>query len=405
VLLLAGGNAERIESAAAATFDADAHAVGPPVGARVLDHWGNPVSGIEVTFSIDGIGPIGRSTSGADGIATIVGWTVPAVGGYQILVNAVGVQETARFGLIVHNPPPALLTAVRQAPPSAVVGSFVELFVQATDAAGFPAPNAQLTWASSDYSGVASTDETGFAHIFAVMGKKTGPNTIVVRASSNASVSFTIQGTADGLYRVIPATESASAPAGTTVDLRFTAFDRFDNLIPGTTLYAFNTGTNAQITASAVTDVRGVATFALALDPLAGPNYVWVAVSPSRQAPQVAVTTIFSTASHGAIRRFFAPDCIAPFFPVTSSVAVGVFGPNGHFVPQVPIVWTLAQASGMIAITGVTSTTQLTALSDGLTGVSQVSWTPPKLVGTYQLTATAPQGYDGSPITFTCQFQ
>jgi hypothetical protein len=404
VLVLDGGKAAHLEPTGPTTVDAEAGAAGPPVSVRVLDQWGNPALATAVTFTIPEIGAIGRATSGAGGIATLTSWTVPAIGNYQIVASTVGTLETARVLLTAHRPPPALLTSIAPIPTSAMVGSPVDLVIKATDAAGLPVPDAILTWTSPSYSNTSVTDTDGVAHVHAIIGKKAGPSSIIVSASPTVSVTFSVLATPGYPIRVKSAVDSLTVPAGTSIDLRFTLFDQFDNVIPGVRFYGFNTGTNAQITPSAVTDANGVALFTVVLDAMAGTSYIWLANTPSSQAYQWATVEIFSTSSRGAMRPFFTPDCVAPFFPSSSSVAVRVFGPNGRWIGQVPILWTLAPGGGSIDPSGLVVTTTLTTLSDA-NGISQVSWNLPKVVGTYFLTAGAPQGYDGSPLTFTCQLK
>ena len=214
-LVLSGGQPAKVATATNATFDAEALLSGPPVSAKVLDAFDNPVAAVNVSFAIDGT-TIGASTSGADGVATLSTWTVPQIGTYKLVASASGVATSAQFTLNARAVAAKTLVPLANNPTTGSVGNTVLIGVTAVDAIGRAVPGAALTWTLNGVDQNVTADGNGVARFTIQLPTKSGNNPIVVRASSTVSVTINVQGLPGALVAVVPDKDSIEARAGST---------------------------------------------------------------------------------------------------------------------------------------------------------------------------------------------
>jgi len=89
-------------------------AVAPSV--KVVDGFGNPVSGVTVTFTVTAGGGLvtgGTATTGADGTASVSGWKLGAAVGANTLVATAPGGLSATFTATLQNSTSAITTALR----------------------------------------------------------------------------------------------------------------------------------------------------------------------------------------------------------------------------------------------------------------------------------------------------
>lgn len=105
--------------------------VGDPVttlpSVVVKDEWNNPVSGVSVTFAIetgDGVVSGGGATTGLDGVATVISWTLgPNAGSNTLSATAVGLTGSPiTFTATAYEIGPATATAIDTQPSGATSG-------------------------------------------------------------------------------------------------------------------------------------------------------------------------------------------------------------------------------------------------------------------------------------------
>ena len=119
-----------------------------PPAVRVLDAGGNPVPGVEVAFSVaaGGGSVAGASqTTGADGTATVGGWTLGPQAGEQLLAATVQGLAPVSFTAVAPGAA-ARLTAPEMGPGADTVRSPRTLRVRVVDAEGRPVAGTEITW-------------------------------------------------------------------------------------------------------------------------------------------------------------------------------------------------------------------------------------------------------------------
>lgn len=396
-LALSGGQPAKVATVTNATIDAEALLSGPPVSAKVLDTWDNPVAGVNVSFSIDG-SSIGSATSGPDGVATLTAWTVPQIGSYKLVASAAGVATGAQFTVNARTVAAKTLVPLASNPTSGSVGQSLVLAVTALDAIGRPVPGAALTWTLADLDRQVTTDGNGVATFTANLPTKAGTNQIVVRASQTVSTTISIQGLPGALVSVVPDKDSIDARAGSTVSATFVAQDAYGNPVPNIALSGliFAPFGAAQII-PVVSDAQGVITVTTTLDQYAG--FVDLGATFGTK-----VTRVFASADVGSVRIVSPVPCTKSVNAGTTVVVDGrVFGTNGRPIAGVPVVWTSAVGSGPISAISPNNPQSTVTVTSGAFGSSSVVWFVPQQIGIYSLTAQGPTGYDAPPsVTLTC---
>jgi hypothetical protein len=395
-LTLLGGAPNKIDVSTNPIVQAVAHAPGPPLSARVFDKWENPSATATVTFAIVGGAVIGEATADATGTATLVTWTVPAIGSYQVVATAGGATAGAHIML---NAQLGAVASLTEAPNSARVGEAgaeVRALVVARDVGGNPLSNQAIQWQAGVASGSSITGADGIAVFFPRLAQLVGDNQIVVRAGT-LTTNFVIRGVAGPVMRIIPAAPSITAPAGSQAPLGFVAADQFGNLAAGAVLsMALPAGI-----LSATADANGVARFNVTLEPFAG-TYLYSVFAPASPNPLIAnaTITVYATSTRGTL-RLPVLNC-----GTTTASIVGfnaqVFGPDGRPAPNVLVTFSIAPGTGGLFSTGASPTSTVTKATNA-SGDASINWsflTP----GTHVMTVTSSPGFDAlSPATMVCR--
>ena len=184
-------------------------AIAPSV--RVVDGFGNLVSGAPVTFTVlSGGGQVtnGLTVTNAQGVATVGSWRLGLTSGTQTLaarVEANGVTNNpVVFTATGLAGPPASMVAVslttQAAPAGSNVGDPPSVIVR--DAAGVPVSGLAVTFAVTAGGGSvvgspATTNANGIATLTSwLLGPQSGLNTVTATAAGLPTVTFNATGTA-----------------------------------------------------------------------------------------------------------------------------------------------------------------------------------------------------------------
>lgn len=369
-LIVATVNAGAPSALAMSAGDAQSAAAGTSVGVRpavvARDRFGNPVSGVIVTFEVTGGG--GRltgaqQTTNAQGLATLGSWTLGDTAGTTNSLRAsaqgltpVTFRATATVGA------PSIMTRVAGDGQTAIVGNPVATApsIRVVDARGNPVSgvsvNFDVTAGGGSVTGSpATTNGNGVATLGSWrLGSAVGSNTVRVSLPAFAGVS-TLTFSATAIAQPNPPTDLSVSrgddqwtPVGTGVPVRPRVIvrDRDFNRVRGVTVtFSVRTGGGSVTGATQVTDANGeaeVGAWVLGTNP--GRNILqarvdnvlpleFVAVGTSQCTPAgtIALNTLISGVSAET-------DCRTPdgawrdVYAVTPgrSVAVRVIDPPGN---------------------------------------------------------------------------
>jgi adhesin/invasin len=386
-------------------------AVQPAV--QVTDQFGNPVSGVAVTFAVaSGGGSLtgGAAVTDAGGLAAVGSWTLGTVAGSNTLTaTSAGLGGSpATFtatGLAAAAATIALNGGDGQ---SATVGTAVatDPSVLVRDQFGNPVSGVTVTFAvagggGSVTGGTALSNALGVATVGSwTLGTTAGANSLTATSAGLAGspVTFNAVGTPAAASQLVIITQpSASATNGAALAQQPVAQlrDAFGNDVAqaGVTVaatVATGSGT-ATGTSTALTDAGGVATFSgLSITGLAG-NYT---LSLSATGLTSATTSSIAL-SAGAAATLALNGGDNQTATVNSSVAIApsvlVRDMSGNPVSGVAVTFAIAGGGG--------SLTGANAVSNA-SGIATVgSWTLGTAAGANSLTATSGT-LSGSPVTF-----
>ena len=249
-------------------------AVAPSV--RVLDAYGNVVSGITVVFAAaNGSGSVagGFQTSDATGRATVVAWTLGTQAGTQFL-TATAEGASVQFSA-TGTPGPLSMwgTRVTVSDDTVPSGSTITLALQTADEYGNPIPltGLDVRFAHSGGSSVGNIagtkDEGGGLYTAVFTGDKAGSATTITATIGGAGVMappptvVVIAGPPTSMARW--AGQNQTAVAGTAVPIAPAVFlkDAKNNPVPGVPVTFSIAAGNGQVTGPvAVSDANGIAT-------------------------------------------------------------------------------------------------------------------------------------------------
>lgn len=238
-------------------------------GVRVTDQFGNPVSGVQVTFTpaaSSGMVSGGIQATSADGVARPGGWTLGQSEGTQTLNVSAGALATAITIQATTAPPSTLvrLSAVTQWTPAGQPVSEPPS-VRAEDAAGNPVAGATVTFTVSSgggsvTGGTQTTDAFGIATVGSwTLGPTPGTNTLSAAVTASVTAGFTATGLdASGLSMEKFAGDDTTCPinrAGCVFSVR--VMQAGNQPAAGeTVVWSNSTGTQV----NTVTNIRGIAT-------------------------------------------------------------------------------------------------------------------------------------------------
>jgi hypothetical protein len=194
--------------------------------AQVVDQYGNPVSGVTVTFAAPATGPGGTfggkikatAVSGANGVAAVSITANNTVGNFQVTASVAHVSGAAVFNLT--NSPVHALQAIAGTPQSAKVHTaYATSFqVRVTDSSGNPLPGISVTFQApgSGASGSFATSAT-------VQTDLNGIATAPVFTANGTAGSFTVTASLAPLSGIAPVSfrlTNLAAAAGMAVKSR-----------------------------------------------------------------------------------------------------------------------------------------------------------------------------------------
>jgi adhesin/invasin len=185
---------------------------------RVVDAFGNVVSGAAVTFTVlsgGGQVTIGLTVTNAQGIATVGSWRLGPSAGTQTLAARVEANGVSNNPIVFTATglagPPVSIVAVslttQAAPAGSNVGDPPSVIVR--DAAGIPVSGLAVTFAVTAGGGSvvgspATTDANGIATLTSWrLGPQAGLNTVTATATGLPTVSFNATGTAGTAATVV----------------------------------------------------------------------------------------------------------------------------------------------------------------------------------------------------------
>jgi hypothetical protein len=249
-------------------------ATAPSVIVRDAD--GDAVPGVSVTFAVaSGGGSVSgaTATTGANGVATVGGWTLGTAAGTNTLTaTAAGVSQQATFTATGTADVPANVTAQSGTPAQAPVGSAVTTrpSVRVTDQYGNPVPNATVTFGVTSGGGTATqttvtTGQDGIATVGSwTLGTTAGANTMTATVTGLTPVTFTVTGTPLGPAVITVADgNNQTALAGTAVPVAPSVVvrDQHNNPVPNVTVTFSPVAGGGTVTgATQTTNAAGVAT-------------------------------------------------------------------------------------------------------------------------------------------------
>jgi len=368
-----------------------------PLQARVTDSFGNPVSGVSVTFTPPVSGPSvtgipATVSTGLDGIATSPAITANTVAGtFQVTATGGG---SATFTLT--NVPGAGILKFVQQPSNTTAGApMADIKVQIQDTFNNPlnTPGVPVTLQLGSknpiVSPVVNTDATGTATFQGLSVTATGSYTLLAVASglqSGRSAPFLITpGTASNIVAVGGTPESTVVGTPFPLPLVAEVTDSFTNPVPNTTI-TFTVvpsggagGTFAgSSTASVATGLEGLAVAPTLLANTIAGTFTVTATVGGKTATWT-LTNIAGTASQ--ITFPTQPSTTAAGSPISPPVVVKVADSHGNPVGGASVVLTAKEGPGSLegTQTGVTA------------GNGQVSFADLTLTasGSYQIEASA----------------
>jgi adhesin/invasin len=384
-------------------------AIAPSV--LITDGSGNPVAGLTVTFSVTGgggsvTGP--TVTTQDDGIATVGGWTLGAIGANTLRATCAGITGSpitfTATGVAGQATRIAMNAGDAQ---SAVAGTTVTTApsVLVTDAGNHPVANVVITFAVASGGGTisgasATTNASGIATVGSwTLGTTVGANSLTATrvGLTGSPVTFTATGVA-GAARKIAANggggQTVHVGTPVTIPPSVIVTDINNNPVAGVAVtFAVTAGGGTITGGSATTNASGIATVgSWTLGATVGANTLTATSTGLTGSPVTftatgivgSPTTIALNAGNGQTATVGTAVATAPSVRVTDALNSPVSG----------VAVTFAVASGGGSITGASTTTN----AFGIATVG--SWTMGTTAGANTLTATSP-GLTGSPLTVT----
>lgn len=379
----------------------------------ITDAFGNPVSGVQITFTLTaGGGSLGGSvaTSDASGIARVGSWTLGTTAGANALDAAGPGLPTVSFSATGIPGPAAQLAISAGDGQSAVAGSDVAVApaVEALDEFGNGVEGVSVAFevVAGEGSVTGASGMTDADGAFAVgswtLGTTAGENTLRARATSIPdSVKFTATGlTGEAQAIVLEAGDAQTDTVAATLSTPYAVkiVDSNGNGVAGIPVSWEVTGGGGSMDASAsTTDADGIATSVRVLGTTAGSMTAQGAVGGLEGSPVVFTATALPGAP--AIMAKTAGDGQTATVDTDVGVAlrVSVTDQFGNAIEGESVTFSVTGGGGSVS-----PTTAVSTAADGT--ASLTSWTLGTVAGTSNNTVealAASGGIAGNPGTFT----
>lgn len=357
-----------------------------PLVARVMDHFGNAVPGVPVTYAIPTTGATGTAPTtivptDGEGLSSLALTAGTTAGRYQVIASVPGSTNTAIFEMTNRAAAPqSVVDESGDGQRTTVDTAFADpLVVRVTDEHGNPVAGTPVTFIAPETGATATsgaisatTDENGRATATITAGTVRGTyDVLATTAEAAVAAKFTLTNDA-GAPAALTADAAATPQAAEvlsafTMPLTVIVADRFGNRVPGALVQfgASSTGPRAVLELdSALTDDDGTARVRAVAGPMAGNFEVYgyidgVEAQAIFSLTQIAASPAAIVIDDGAGQRTLATTNFAR--PVTFHVVDSFGNPiagapitittpaNGPTVTMVP-GQRITEADGSVAV-------------------------------------------------------
>jgi adhesin/invasin len=351
------------QSAAAGTALTD------PLIVSVTDAFGNPVSGVVITWTAVGGGSVSAPTTTTDveGRTSITRVLGPTAGAQSTTASAAGLAGSpVTFN---HTATPGNAAGVQpvsgdgqRAPPRTTLPDPIEVAV--TDADGNPVSGAAVTWVITAGGGsvdptTSVTDATGHASTTWTLGPSVGSNTVDAVVSGVGIAHFTATAVAGSAAKiVIVSGNNQSGQVGTQLgaDLVVQVQDADGNAVSGATVtWSVVSGGGTVAPATTTTGANGQASAEWTLGNTLGGQKVRASAGAAGQVDFGATATAGAPSSLAIATQPSGSATIGE--PLATQPVIQLQDAAGHDVHQSGVSVTVAIASGSGRLTGTTSET------------------------------------------------
>lgn len=365
---------------------------------RILDQFGNPVSGVVVNSLVSsGGGSVTTPATASDtaGIASVAGWRLGTlVGPNALSVGATGLAGTpisfTATGLVGAA---SQLTAFAGDGQSALVGSAVSInpVARVSDQYGNAIGGVPVTFTISLGGGnlgtpsTITTDTAGIARSPTwTLGLVAGLNTLTATAASLPAVTFSADGFASLASTI--ALQGGDGQVGNVATPLATAYSVIVKNLAGAPVagvpvsWAVASGGGSIAPASSTTDGAGVATAVRTLGTSAGTQTATASVGGLSGSPVVFTATAQAGAAARLVKTSLDPQSGTVGQLVSSPPTIRAEDQYGNRVSGVIVTFTVTSGGGGVTATADTGDAQ---------GVTSVGWSLGTVAGTNALRASA----------------
>ena len=387
-----------------------------PPSVLVTDQFGNPVSGVGVTFAVasGGGAVIGAAqTTNASGIATAGGWTLGTTAGpNSMTATASGIASPVTF-TATGVPGPATTMAITAGNnQTATAGTTVATApaVKVTDANGNGVTGVAVTFAvatggGSITGGNATSGAGGVASVGSWrLGGPAGANTLTATSAglSGSPATFSATGTTGPAAIIaVSAGNNQAASAGSPVPIAPAVIvtDINGNPVGGIGVsFAVATGGGSITGAAPTTNAQGIAAVgSWTLGVTAGPNSLTATSGGLTGSPVTFTAT--GNPGNAATMALNGGSGQTGTVGGTLATAISVLVTDNLANPVQGVTVSWAAANGGSVNCGAGNVPSCSSLT-GVTGIAQANWTLGTAPGTQSATGSV-GGLAGSPVNFT----
>ena len=383
--------------------------LGTPHVLKVIDNFGNGVSGVTISWGVTGGGNVNPTSGVTDqnGLAQAVRTLPGAIGAATTTATATigGTARTVGFGVTVVGIGPALIVKVTGDGQTALAGATLPtpLQVRVTNGLGTPEANVKVTFTTPNggsFPGGAeiNTNANGLASTTWRLGVLAGQQTAQAAVGGPPPAEFAATATAgavDNNQSTVAVSPTTITAGGAGSQITVTARDAGGNPISGLPVILGVTGA-ATTTPIGPTNASGQATSTLTAT-VAGAKLVSASVGGTLIAQSATVTVVAGLPTQITALVSTSPS-VRFGQAVTPAPSVQVRDAFGNGVPNVPMTFGITTGQSSVAAPSTTNAA----------GVATATWTIAALFGgpgpsnvrnTLIATATG-AGIAGNPITF-----
>jgi len=384
-------------------------AVGTPPGAKVTDQFGNPISGVAVTFSLGAGGARNgaitgtTSTTNGSGVASLGSWTLGVTAGPDTVVATSAGLTGSPFLFIDFGNSGAATTmslAGGNGQTDTVLAALPKLdSVLVTDGVN-PVPGVTVSWAVTSGGGsipaTSITNGTGIAVAQWTLGATAGTQTATasVGGLTGSPVGFTATATHGNAKLIaVNSGDLQSATVNTPVTPpSVIVHDNHGNVVPGVSVTFASTARSGTVTgATPVTDPSGIATVgSWTLGSTAGPDTLTATSAGLTGSPVQILATGTAGAATNIARLGAASQSDTIGATLAALDSVKVTDGSGNPVSGVAVTWAAGGAGTLTPTLGTTNAS----------GIATATRVLGNTAGVVADTAKA-AGLIGSPVTFT----